>query len=69
MTAVKWVTSEIFRTRARRGMMDYVANCAESARARTWVTAFFIHACSIAGTIGVYGALWSTIRWTAHVIL
>lgn len=68
MTAVKWITGEIFGTRARRGMMDYVANSAESARAKTWITAFFVHACSIARTIGIYGALWSTIRRTAHVI-
>lgn len=48
--------------------MNHVANGAKSAGAGAWVSALFAYASSIAGTVRIYGAFWSTIRRAAHVV-
>lgn len=49
-------------------VIDHLAIGVYAASSGAWITALLPHASSVAGTVGIYGALGSAVRWTANVI-
>lgn len=62
------ISRETFGTNARGYVVNRVANGGETTGTGTGVSASLSGAGSVAGTIGIDRALWSTIRWTPSVI-